>query len=74
MIWLFTFIILVLFITLMSTGVFLSKKTIAGSCGGLNKLGLKEDCPICGHQPRKTVKSDADQHVSFYDATQNRKT
>lgn len=74
MIWLFTFIILILFIVLMSVGVILSNKPIVGSCGGLNKLGLKEDCPICGDQQQKEVmKDNTNNTVSFHDATQTKK-
>ncbi|MDX5378510.1 MAG: (Na+)-NQR maturation NqrM [Halomonas sp.] len=32
----------------MAIGVIMGRKPIAGSCGGLNKLGLKEGCDICG--------------------------
>ncbi|MBB3140072.1 (Na+)-NQR maturation NqrM [Halomonas organivorans] len=32
----------------MAVGVILGRKPIEGSCGGLNKLGLKEGCEVCG--------------------------
>ncbi|MFW6345636.1 MAG: (Na+)-NQR maturation NqrM [Halomonas sp.] len=32
----------------MAVGVIVGRKPIAGSCGGLNQLGLKEGCEICG--------------------------
>ncbi|MGQ7247498.1 (Na+)-NQR maturation NqrM [Halomonas sp. V046] len=32
----------------MAIGVILGRKPIAGSCGGLNQLGLKDGCDICG--------------------------
>lgn len=32
----------------MAVGVILGNRPIAGSCGGLNKLGLKEGCEVCG--------------------------
>ncbi len=32
----------------MAVGVIMGKKPIAGSCGGLNNIGMKEDCDICG--------------------------
>ncbi|RCV91022.1 (Na+)-NQR maturation NqrM [Billgrantia montanilacus] len=32
----------------MAVGVIMGRKPIAGSCGGLNNLGLKEGCDICG--------------------------
>jgi hypothetical protein len=34
--------------TAMAVGVILGQKPIAGTCGGLNKLGLKEGCEVCG--------------------------
>ncbi|MCC5881608.1 MAG: (Na+)-NQR maturation NqrM [Halomonas sp.] len=32
----------------MAIGVIMGRKPIAGSCGGLNNLGLKDGCDICG--------------------------
>lgn len=32
----------------MAIGVIMGRKPIAGSCGGLNALGLKDGCEICG--------------------------
>lgn len=32
----------------MAIGVIMGRKPIAGSCGGLNNLGLKQGCDICG--------------------------
>ncbi|MDN3555278.1 (Na+)-NQR maturation NqrM [Halomonas maura] len=32
----------------MAVGVILGRRPIAGTCGGLNKLGLKEGCEVCG--------------------------
>jgi len=37
-----------LLVTAMAVGVIFSNKPIAGSCGGLNNIGMKEDCDICG--------------------------
>lgn len=45
--------LMVLLITGMAVGVIVSKKPIAGSCGGLNKIGLGGDCEICGGNTRK---------------------
>lgn len=47
-----TFLIVLAFMLLivaaMAVGVIMGRKPIAGSCGGLNQLGLKEGCEICG--------------------------
>ncbi|MGH8494265.1 MAG: (Na+)-NQR maturation NqrM [Moraxellaceae bacterium] len=43
-----------LFIGLMAVGVMLGREPLKGSCGGLNKLGLRDgDCPVCGGNPAK---------------------
>ncbi|MCE8025903.1 MULTISPECIES: (Na+)-NQR maturation NqrM [Halomonadaceae] len=39
---------MLLIMAAMAIGVILGRKPIAGSCGGLNQLGLKEGCDICG--------------------------
>lgn len=40
-------------IAAMAVGVIFSNKPIKGSCGGLNALGMKEGCEICGGEPSK---------------------
>jgi uncharacterized protein len=47
-IWILAFAFILLMVTAMSIGVLLGRKPIAGSCGGLNRLGLKQGCDICG--------------------------
>ncbi|MCM2130987.1 (Na+)-NQR maturation NqrM [Larsenimonas rhizosphaerae] len=48
MIWVLVFAAMLLLVTAMSVGVLMGRKPIAGSCGGLNNLGLKQGCDICG--------------------------
>ncbi|WP_280561331.1 MULTISPECIES: (Na+)-NQR maturation NqrM [unclassified Chromohalobacter] len=47
-VWLLVFALMLLLLAGMAIGVILGRKPIAGSCGGLNQLGLKEGCDICG--------------------------
>lgn len=47
-IWILALGFIVLMMAAMSIGVILGRKPIAGSCGGLNRLGLKQGCDICG--------------------------
>lgn len=47
-IWLLVFAAMLLLIGVMAVGVLMGRKPIAGSCGGLNNLGLKDGCDICG--------------------------
>ncbi|MFN3712887.1 MAG: (Na+)-NQR maturation NqrM [Alcanivoracaceae bacterium] len=59
-------------IVAMAVGVIFSNKPIKGSCGGLNALGMKENCEICGGEPSKCdeqVKAAAGKPVpQAYDA------
>lgn len=47
-IWILAFAIMLLLVGGMAIGVILGRKPLAGSCGGLNNLGLKNGCEICG--------------------------
>ncbi|MGO2243442.1 MULTISPECIES: (Na+)-NQR maturation NqrM [unclassified Halomonas] len=47
-IWLLAFGFMALIMCAMAVGVLMGRKPIAGTCGGLNQLGLKEGCDICG--------------------------
>ncbi|MDZ7852533.1 MAG: (Na+)-NQR maturation NqrM [Halomonas sp.] len=47
-IYLMVFAFFLLIMAAMAVGVIMGRKPIAGSCGGLNQLGMKEGCDICG--------------------------
>ena len=64
---LLTFGLLLLIIAGMAVGVIFSNKPIAGSCGGLGNLGLKDSCPICGGDS-EDQKPPANIEGLFYDA------
>lgn len=62
-------IFIIFILSIMSIGVIFSNKPIKGSCGGLQSLGLKGKCDICGE-----TKSSNDHKKSddiFYDASNN---
>ncbi|APE31968.1 hypothetical protein BOX17_13995 [Halomonas aestuarii] len=46
--YLVVFAFMLLIMAAMAIGVIMGRKPIAGSCGGLNQLGLKEGCEVCG--------------------------
>jgi len=62
---LFTFVFFLLMIGIMSVGVLMGRKPIAGSCGGLS-AATREDCPICGGSPAKC--EEESQRQLAYDA------
>lgn len=75
---LFTFLFIALVIAIMSVGVLFKRKPIAGSCGGLSALGLKEQCEICGGDDKKCEKktqqsNQTDASHLAYDATEQSK-
>lgn len=41
-------VFMILVVGAMSIGVLFGRKPIAGSCGGLNALGMKSACEVCG--------------------------
>lgn len=47
-IWIIAFAFMLLIMAAMAIGVIMGRKPITGSCGGLNRLGLKNGCDICG--------------------------
>jgi hypothetical protein len=58
-------IAILLVIVLMAVGVMAGREPIKGSCGGLNKLGLRDgDCPVCGGNPAKCESEGANAGTS----------
>ncbi|WP_193164081.1 (Na+)-NQR maturation NqrM [Microbulbifer hainanensis] len=47
-VFIFAFVAIALVIVGMALGAIVQNKPLKGSCGGLNNLGLKEGCEICG--------------------------
>ncbi|SFX08298.1 (Na+)-NQR maturation NqrM [Marinospirillum alkaliphilum] len=43
-----TLLVLGTIILIMSVGVLMGRKPIAGSCGGMSALGMDTECDICG--------------------------
>ncbi|MCB1691897.1 MAG: (Na+)-NQR maturation NqrM [Pseudomonadales bacterium] len=69
---LLTFLIIVAVVAAMSIGVIYGRKPIAGSCGGLNNLGVDGACEICGGDMAKCEEAGKDEVPGrsgrFYDA------
>jgi len=63
---LFSLAFFLVVVAIMSVGVLMGRKPIAGSCGGLS-AATREDCPICGGSPQKCEEESARQ--LSYDAT-----
>jgi len=82
-IYILAFVILVLIVTGMALGAIVQNKPLKGSCGGLNKIGMKRDCDICGgddqecekeqERQRKIAQAKAASESDLaYDATKRR--
>ncbi|REH37858.1 hypothetical protein DFR26_1642 [Paraperlucidibaca baekdonensis] len=47
-----SFVVIALVVVGMAVGVMNGREPIKGSCGGLNRLGMRDgECPICGDNP-----------------------
>lgn len=53
MIWLVTFIVMLLSVFGLAIGVIMGRKPLAGSCGGIANLGLEKQCSLCGGNRQK---------------------
>lgn len=61
MTWFLAFIIMLLVVLGMAIGVIMGRKPIAGSCGGIAKLGIeKDECPVCGGDQDKCDEANAE--------------
>jgi hypothetical protein len=70
---LIVFIVMVLFVILMSAGLLLGGKPISGSCGGMSAVGMKGACDVCGGDLEKCESSKdpirQEAEDLFYDAS-----
>lgn len=48
MIYILAFVVMLLVVAGMALGAMVQNKPLKGSCGGLNNIGLKRNCAICG--------------------------
>lgn len=75
------FMVMLVLITLMSIGVLMGRKPIAGSCGGMSALGMEVACDVCKGDPAKcdteidkakVALTDTEFNELSYDVTQKR--
>lgn len=55
------FIFMLVLVAAMAIGVILSNKPIKGTCGGINALGMGQDCDVCGGKPEDCTKDEIEQ-------------
>lgn len=82
-IYILAFVAMILIVAGMALGAIVQNKPLKGSCGGLNKIGMKKDCDICGgddvecekeqERQRQAAQTKADAGDLAYDATAARK-
>ena len=54
-----TFVFMLLIVAAMAVGVMFGRKPIAGSCGGLQTLGIAGECEICGGNPDRCESTES---------------
>lgn len=62
--WLLVFGLMMLLMAAMAVGVLVGRRPMAGSCGGLNRLGLKDGCEVCGGKDDVCEEENRKQQVS----------
>ena len=60
MLWLITFVVMLLVVAAMAIGVMAGRKPIAGSCGGMGAAGIDSSCSLCGGNPAKCEETRLD--------------
>ena len=73
---LLTLAVLATIVVIMSVGVMMGRKPIAGSCGGMSALGMETECDICGGdqqvcetEQQKNQRTSAQNEHLGYDAS-----
>lgn len=77
-VFIFAFVVMLLVVAGMAVGVMVQKKPLKGSCGGLNNLGMKQNCAICGgdddtceKEQQRQLKTAVAEDIA-YDATKRK--
>ena len=67
-----SFLVLIAVVAGMAIGVMKGRAPLAGSCGGLNNLGIDGACEICGGNPAKcpSEETESSKTGKFYDASE----
>ena len=67
-------IVMLVIVAGMAVGVMAGRKPLKGSCGGLAAVGIEGRCEICGDDPSRCEKPDAESPApaDFYDASARR--
>lgn len=78
MIFVLSFIIILVLVAGMSVGVIFANRPIKGTCGGMAAMGIGQDCDICGGDLDKceeeNAKQDGDVKTDLsYDASKDEK-